>query len=177
MDSSPPKLARRLLLSFLRDDLAEEVLGDLDEKFYSTAKTKSLVRAKVNYWYQVLNYLRPFAIRKPRSANYNYTPMFKSYFKISCRNLLKNRSYVVINTMGLGISLACCITVYLLLAFNIEFDSFHKSEKVADVFAIHTLSTRKDGSQARDHQAPLMFGPLAVQEISGWKLQFWPIQK
>ena len=64
MRSAPPKLARKLLLSFLRDDLAEEVLGDLDEKFYSLVKKKSLFRAKLNYWYQVVNYLRPFALKK-----------------------------------------------------------------------------------------------------------------
>jgi hypothetical protein len=40
-------------MCFLRDDLAEEVLGDLDEKFYVQLKASSLVRAKLNYWYQV----------------------------------------------------------------------------------------------------------------------------
>lgn len=33
MPNHPPKLAQRLLLRFLRNDLAEEVQGDLDEKF------------------------------------------------------------------------------------------------------------------------------------------------
>jgi len=42
MKISPPKLAQRILLRFLRDDLAEEVLGDLDEKFYSTMENKSI---------------------------------------------------------------------------------------------------------------------------------------
>ncbi|UII28051.1 permease prefix domain 2-containing transporter [Fulvivirga maritima] len=32
--SIPPQLAERLLTWFLKDELAEEVLGDLDEKFY-----------------------------------------------------------------------------------------------------------------------------------------------
>jgi hypothetical protein len=59
----PPKLAQCILLGFLRDDLAEEVAGDLDEKFYSTLKNQSLFKAKLNYWYQVLHYVRPFAIR------------------------------------------------------------------------------------------------------------------
>lgn len=45
---SPPKLAKKLLISFLRDDLAEEVQGDMEEKFYSIVKTRSLFRAKLN---------------------------------------------------------------------------------------------------------------------------------
>ena len=64
--TTPPKLATRLLDSFLRSDLAEEVQGDLEEKFHSDLKDKSVFKAKLNYWYQVLNYLRPFAIRKSR---------------------------------------------------------------------------------------------------------------
>jgi hypothetical protein len=31
--SHPPKAAQKLLLMFLRNDLAEEVLGDLGEQF------------------------------------------------------------------------------------------------------------------------------------------------
>ena len=65
--------------------------------------------------------------------------MLKNYIRIAFRNLLKNKSYVIINTFGLGIALACCITAYLLLAFNIEFDNFHKPEKVANIFKIHTF--------------------------------------
>lgn len=60
----PPKLAHRFLNRFLRNDLLEEVRGDLDEKFYSVKKKKSVTRAKLNYWYEVFHYLRPFALRK-----------------------------------------------------------------------------------------------------------------
>lgn len=66
-DVHPPVLARRVLLSFLRSDFAEDVLGDLDEKFYATLVNRSAIRAKVNYWFQVLSYLRPFAIQKSKN--------------------------------------------------------------------------------------------------------------
>jgi putative ABC transport system permease protein len=45
----PPLLAQRLLLRFLRNDLAEEVRGDLEEKFHSDVKNKSALKAKVTY--------------------------------------------------------------------------------------------------------------------------------
>ena len=63
----PPRLAQRLVEQIIRHDLVEEVLGDLDEKFAATASSKSLVRARLNYWYQVFNYLRPFELRKSKS--------------------------------------------------------------------------------------------------------------
>ena len=66
LHSTPPKLAERLLLWFLRADLAEEVLGDLDEKFYATLDKHSAGKAKRNYWFQVFHYLRPFALKQQK---------------------------------------------------------------------------------------------------------------
>ena len=39
----PPKLAQRLLLSFLREDLSDEVLGDLEEKYYQDIERRNHV--------------------------------------------------------------------------------------------------------------------------------------
>jgi putative ABC transport system permease protein len=93
--------------------------------------------------------------------------MLLNYLRVAIRNLGKNKSYVIINTLGLGIALACCITAYLLLAYNIEFDTFHDDEKVSSVFRVHTLSREKDGTISRNDQAPLVMIPIAVEEISG----------
>ena len=93
--------------------------------------------------------------------------MIKNYFLVAFRNLLKNKSYVIINTFGLGISLACCVTAYLLLAFNIEFDNFHDGKKVSNVFKVHTISHEQDGKLARDVQAPIVMAPIAAEEIAG----------
>src|SRR5687767_11273715 len=98
----PPKLPRKLLLHFLREELTEEVLGDLEEKFYVTIRTKSLFKARRNYWYQVLSYVRPFAIRKSKPTYSNHHAMFQSYFKIGWRNLLKHKGYSLINIGGLA---------------------------------------------------------------------------
>ena len=56
--------------------------------------------------------------------------MLKNFFKIAIRNLLKKKSYVIINMLGLGIALACCITSYILVASNIEFDNFHEKSRI-----------------------------------------------
>src|SRR6186713_3291134 len=92
-NAQPPRLARKLLLAFLRDDLAEEVAGDLEEKFAIMVRSRSLNRARFNYWYQVLNYIRPFAINKTKNLSLNRYAMFKSYFKIGWRNLLREKGH------------------------------------------------------------------------------------
>ncbi len=129
-ETNPPPLAQRLLKSFLRKGLAEEVRGDLDEKFYSDIKKKSALKAKLNYWYQVMNYLRPFAIRKSKSTYLNNYAMFQSYFKIGWRNLLRNEGYSLINIGGLAVGMAVAILiglwVYDELSFNKSFANFNR---------------------------------------------------
>lgn len=93
--------------------------------------------------------------------------MIKNYLRVGWRNLIRNKSYVVINTFGLGIALACCVTAYLLIAFNIEFDNFHKADKVSKVFKIHTHFLEKDGRKTEGIAAPLVLAPVAVSEIAG----------
>src|SRR5689334_19033851 len=95
--------------------------------------------------------------------------MFRNYLRVALRTLHRNKSYVAINTLGLGISLACCITAYLLLAYNIEFNNFHDDRKVSSVFLMVTESTEKDGRHVRDAQAPIVMAPIAMEEISGIK--------
>jgi putative ABC transport system permease protein len=93
--------------------------------------------------------------------------MIKNYLRVAYRALLKNKSYVIVNTLGLGISLSCCITAYLLLAYNIEFDNFYDAEKVSNVFRIHTHSTENSGKRVIDDQAPLVMAPIITEEIAG----------
>jgi putative ABC transport system permease protein len=109
----PPALAQKLLISFLKDDLAEEVLGDLEQKFYITLKTKSPLKAKLNYWYQVMHYMRPFAIRKLKSTPSNNIAMFQSYFKIGWRNLFKEKGYSFINIGGLAAGMAVAVLRFM----------------------------------------------------------------
>jgi len=52
--------------------------------------------------------------------------MFKNYFKIAWRNLVKNKAYSVINIMGLALSMACGILIFVLVKYHLGFDNFHK---------------------------------------------------
>lgn len=53
--------------------------------------------------------------------------MLFNFLKITLRNLLKNKSYVIINLAGLGFSLACCIVAYLNYNFASNFDKNHEN--------------------------------------------------
>jgi putative ABC transport system permease protein len=124
----PPEYARRFLRWFLRDDLAEEVEGDLEEQFSRRIKDGSPGRARLNYWYQVLNYLRPFAIRNLRSyyANSNNTAMIRHNFIISLRNFSRHKTSFIINLIGLSTGLAAAMLIYLWVTDEYKVDSFHE---------------------------------------------------
>src|SRR5688500_15972498 len=100
-------------------------MGDLEEKFYATLHSKCLFAAKLIYWRQVFSFLRPFAIRKLQPVYLTSYAMYKSYFKIGWRNLLKNKTYSLINIGGLAIGLACCIAIGLYIWDEYSYDRFH----------------------------------------------------
>jgi putative ABC transport system permease protein len=123
----PPLAAQRFLLWFLRDELAEEVQGDLDEQFYSRLGETSLFRTKLNYWYQVFNYLRPFAISRSSSALLIQYAMFRNYFKISIRSLYKQKLYSAINIGGLAVGLTCFILIFLFVQHELSYDRTYEN--------------------------------------------------
>ncbi|MBN8576166.1 MAG: ABC transporter permease [Cytophagales bacterium] len=123
--NKPPAWANKFLRMFLREDLAEEVQGDLQEKFYADAKVKSELSAKFTYWFQVLNYLRPFAFKKKKTTHLNPYDMFENYFKIASRNLLKQKLYSGINIAGLTLGLTCFMVIILYVQHEFSYDNFY----------------------------------------------------
>ncbi|MEM6632138.1 MAG: ABC transporter permease [Bacteroidota bacterium] len=163
----PPKRAQRFLLYFLKKGLAEEVQGDLDEMFYYRLERSSPFKARINYWLQVFNYLRPFAIRNFQPLHPINFAMYQHYVKISLRQFAKNKVYLLVNTLGLGIALACCIVAYLLVAYNVEFDSIHDPQKVSAVFKVHASGKNQGDEEWREIGAPVALGPAVSSDIAG----------
>lgn len=51
--------------------------------------------------------------------------MFKNYLKIAIRNLQRNKTYAMINVMGLALSMSCGILIFALVKHHLSFDNFH----------------------------------------------------
>jgi ABC-type antimicrobial peptide transport system permease subunit len=109
-----PPGVQRLLRMFLRDDLLDEVTGDLHEMHKDTLCTHSLLIANIITWYQAINYLRPFAIKKrSHSHTLNPLPMYKSYFVTALRNMVKNKMSALLNILGLSVGITVTIVIGL----------------------------------------------------------------
>ncbi|MBA4054955.1 MAG: hypothetical protein C0490_09610, partial [Marivirga sp.] len=50
--------------------------------------------------------------------------MIKSYFTIAFRNFLRNRTYTLINILGLSIGITSCIIIFLIITNDLSFDKF-----------------------------------------------------
>ncbi|HEV2832623.1 MAG TPA: ABC transporter permease, partial [Hanamia sp.] len=55
--------------------------------------------------------------------------MFKNYFKIAWRNLMKNKVFSLINILGLTIGITVCMMIFLFIMNEYSFDNFHKEGK------------------------------------------------
>lgn len=50
--------------------------------------------------------------------------MFQNYLKIALRTLQRNKVYSFINIVGLAVGLSACLIIYLLVSYELSFDTF-----------------------------------------------------
>ncbi len=51
--------------------------------------------------------------------------MLKNYIKIALRSFARNKSNTVINVIGLAVGIAACLLIFLVINYELSFDSFH----------------------------------------------------
>ncbi|MBX2923394.1 MAG: ABC transporter permease [Chitinophagaceae bacterium] len=61
--------------------------------------------------------------------------MFRNYFKISWRNLVRNKWFSLINILGLSIGLATCLIIMLFVSNELGYDRFNKkANRIARIY-------------------------------------------
>ena len=70
--------------------------------------------------------------------------MIRNYFKIAFRNLVKNKIYTFINIGGLAVGLSACLVIYLLVSFELSFESFQPDSE--RIYRITSVFKKSDGS-------------------------------
>src|SRR3977135_2478735 len=74
--------------------------------------------------------------------------MLKNYLKTAIRNLRRNKSYSLINVLGLAIGIAACLLIFLVIEFETSFDNFHK--KKDNIYRLGTEFHTQDGVSYSD---------------------------
>ena len=63
--------------------------------------------------------------------------MLSNTFKITLRNINRNKAFTFINIAGLGIGMACCILIVNYIVFESSYDRFHKNAE--NIYRVNTL--------------------------------------
>ncbi|MEQ6119798.1 ABC transporter permease [Reichenbachiella sp. MALMAid0571] len=126
----PPALADKFLLWFCKPELLEEIQGDLHAHFERNHQEDGSLKSRLKYWVQVLQFIRPFAI-KSNWSNSNYISMYIHYFKVAFRHLARTKLYTFLNIVGLAIGMACSMLILLWVENELSYDRFnHDAENI-----------------------------------------------
>lgn len=119
---NPPAFWIKLLRWFCREDLIEDIEGDLLEMFYLEVED-SPRKAKRLLVTEVIKLFRPRMIRSFKFQHTNM--MYANFFKVAYRNALAYKSYTLLNLLGLVLGITTSILIYLWVEDEVNKDKFH----------------------------------------------------
>ena len=90
--------------------------------------------------------------------------MIKNFFLLALRNYMRNKTFVIINVLGLGISIACCIVAYLNWQFDADMNKMHVNHE--SIYKINVSRYIKDRLQNYGI-TPVSLAPAMANEIAG----------
>lgn len=89
--------------------------------------------------------------------------MFKNYFKITIRSLLRRKVYSGINILGLSIGIACCLLIFQYIAFEYSFDSFHQNAPT--IYRVNPTTVWSGSEPEIAATSGWAMGPALAQEV------------
>ena len=104
---TPPEFFLRFFRWFCHPELKKYIEGDLMELYDARLKTSGKTKADTQFMIDVLLLFRPGIIKPPEGYHpVNNYGMFKNYFKVGIRNILKYKAFSFINVFGLALAMS-----------------------------------------------------------------------
>src|SRR5215217_6628457 len=90
--------------------------------------------------------------------------MFTNYFTIAVRNFLRNKTFSVINVLGLSIGISAALVMFLIVFYEFSFDRFvPDSERVYRI----VLDAKFSGNEGHSAGIPAPLGNAIENEVTG----------
>lgn len=141
-NQEPPRWALWWLRLYCKPGLLEIIEGDVYELFYKRIEKEGLSKARRRFGWDVMRFFRLKYIKGLEDINsLNNIAMFKNYFKVSIRSLLKHKFYSFINITGLALGLAACLLISMYISNELSYDNFHK-----DADRIYRMANNQTGN-------------------------------
>jgi putative ABC transport system permease protein len=160
---NPPLWPLKLLRFFVKKEYLEEIEGDMEEIFQENLDRFSPRKAKRLYTFEMIKLLRPVLIKNLEVLQHlTQHAMFKNYFKVSIRGLMKNPLNSFINVFGLAAAIGICVFAYGFARYALSRDQFHTNKN--EVFLV-TFSANRDGAFQQYGMTPRPLGELLKQDF------------
>ena len=162
----PPRWAQRFIEWYCKPELAEDLIGDLNEFFERNVDVVGVRRARVIYVIDSFKFLRTYTIRTLKFVNLliNWI-MLGSYIKTSGRNVMRNKLFSAINIVGLAISMSVGLLLIAFLHDLKSYDKFH--EKGDRIYRITSLPTFNKEQSSKFASTSVKTGKLIGEKVSG----------
>ncbi|KYG78808.1 ABC transporter permease [Roseivirga echinicomitans] len=127
----PPRWADRFLEWYCSPRLLEQIQGDVHELFFWRLEEKGVQSAKRAFAWDIIRLFRWKNIKRKSSqtTQFNNIAMFKNYFKIGWRNILRQKMPSFINITGLSCAIGCCLVAFMFIEPRVIKDQFHENGK------------------------------------------------
>jgi putative ABC transport system permease protein len=89
--------------------------------------------------------------------------MFRNYFNVAWRNLLRNKSASLIKIISLSVGMICFAIISLFIYHELSYDRFHENPE--QVFRVVKDFVNDDGSKIPDATTPPAFGPALQRDL------------
>ncbi|GAB5523325.1 MAG: ABC transporter permease [Roseivirga sp.] len=164
---TPPALYARLFRKICKDELFEELHGDLLEEFHLNSEELGAKKARTLYKKEVIKLLRPSVIKRSQKLKYqlNNTYMFKNYTKVAFRSLTKNKLFTFINITGLAIGMSVGLLIVNLVFDALKFDQFHSNKD--RIYRVLTTPKRVGFRWDETATTPSLLGLKMKDELPG----------
>jgi len=128
---TPPRWLIRFFRWYCHPSYAEDIEGDLCERFGEYVADKGPQQARLRFALEVLLLFRPGIVRPLSKCNNTliHPTMFKHNLLITYRSFLRNKSTFLINLIGLSTGLACVLLIYLWVQDELSVDKFHENDE------------------------------------------------
>lgn len=155
--SSPPEFFLRFFRWFCHPKLIGSIEGDLVELYKERVERSGKQNADLKFVIDVLLLFRPGIIRPTEGhEKLNNYGMYKSYFKIGWRNLLRNKGLFAINISGLALGIATCLMIMMYVVDELSYDRYNEK---ADQIVRVVLQGHVNGEAIKEAVTP---GPVAA---------------
>ncbi|MEP1095478.1 MAG: ABC transporter permease [Cyclobacteriaceae bacterium] len=148
---------------FCHPEYYPDLMGDLEET-YKDNLSENPRNAKWRHLFSVIQLFRP-TLMKPAFDKplINDNGMLKNYFKISVRNLVKQKLYSSINVLGLALGLAAFLIINEYISFERNYDKFFSDSK--DLYRLTTDQVQDGVVGTRDAMSFSPSGAVLTNEL------------